>query len=73
MDTDHLFIEVCDNGSTDAARIEDLDALIDQDLIRPEGGEPFKFLRLVSPTGTGLLGIALSSPGRDVLRSIAAG
>ena len=24
MDTDHLFTEVCDNGSTDAARIEDL-------------------------------------------------
>jgi hypothetical protein len=24
MDTDHLFTEMCDNGSTDAARIEDL-------------------------------------------------
>ena len=24
MDTDHIFTEMCDNGSTDAARIEDL-------------------------------------------------
>ncbi len=24
MDADHLFTEMCDNGSTDAARIEDL-------------------------------------------------